>query len=68
MKEWGDRPLQVFLPYHVNVEDFHGMKALAEAGFDLQLGYKNDGYVDSDFGDTDSLISVHGWSDDEGES
>jgi hypothetical protein len=67
-KEWGDRPLQEFLPYHVNIEDFRGMKTLAEAGFSLQLGYENDRYLDSDFWDTNSLISSHEWSDDEGNS
>lgn len=62
--DWGGQPLQAFLPDGVTEEDYFKAKALAEAGFRLQRSRWNQD-MDSDYGDNDSLNSVHGWSDDE---
>ena len=69
--DWDGRPLQNFLPGNVTEDDYYQAKTFADAGFRLDPDggwwYVSTvrGYTNSDFGDTDSLNSVHGWSDDE---
>lgn len=67
-RPWVEKPLREYLPKDVTEEDFHKAKAFRDAGFHLYLWdgkSRRNSYTDSDFGDTDSLNSVHGWSDDE---
>jgi hypothetical protein len=69
--DWDGKPLQNFLPEDVTDDDYYQANAFADAGFQLQFHgvcwYETgrEDYTDSDFGDNDSLNSVHGWSDNE---
>ncbi|KAF2242001.1 hypothetical protein BU26DRAFT_610379 [Trematosphaeria pertusa] len=63
-RRWGGKALKDYLPNYVTEDDFHKAKELANVGVTLVPPIAGD-YANSDFGDTDSLLSVHGWSDDE---
>jgi hypothetical protein len=66
-KRWGAKSLQEYLPQGTTEDEFLEAKTLLEAGYILQLhrNCQRCDYSDSDFGHNDSLLSVHGWSDDE---
>ncbi|KAF2641401.1 hypothetical protein P280DRAFT_312044 [Massarina eburnea CBS 473.64] len=60
--KWGGKPLGEYLPEGVTEEEFEKARDWAKEGHELLLmGDKVEGdYAESDFGDTDSLVSFHG--------
>ncbi|KAF2629972.1 hypothetical protein BU25DRAFT_489378 [Macroventuria anomochaeta] len=65
-RRWGGGPLKDFLPKGVTEKDFYYAKSLADGGVFIALPDYHHGkeLAESDFGDTDSLLSLH-WNDEE---
>ena len=66
-KKWGGKPFQEYLPAGATEKDFFNAKAWTNAEcHQVELPQTWDGdYTGSDFGDNDSMFTVHGWSDEE---
>jgi hypothetical protein len=63
-RRWGSRPLTKYLPKGVTMEDYQYVQSLLKAGASIHLTPDDDdGYADSDFGDTDSCLSISDWID-----
>ena len=70
VRRWDSKPLHEYLPPDASDKDFYTAINLEREGCEIQLGStvsQPRDYSDSDFGDTDSLLSVHGWSDEDGD-
>ncbi|KZM22551.1 hypothetical protein ST47_g6329 [Ascochyta rabiei] len=61
-RRWGGGPFQDYLPQGVSVGDFQRAKSLLEAGVRTWLPAEHERYPGSEFGDTDSPLSIH-WDD-----
>jgi hypothetical protein len=63
---WSNRTLSEILPTGVTEKEYYTAKGLVEAGIMIHAGPTGqhlDDYADSDFGDTDSLLSIDDWSE-----